>query len=197
MESFEPENDIPERRAPAAGGTDMESTLWEIDWSGMFTPTRSVVEMVLRGTIMYFVIVALLRLVVKRQTGGVGRTDILMIVLLAEIAGPGFTAGYVSVVEGTVLVATVLFWSYATEWLIHRFSRFERFFQPPPLLLIQNGRMLPRNMRTELVTKEELMTQLREKGIAEVTEVKEACMESDGMISVIKLDSANTPIQSE
>jgi len=197
MQSFGRENDIPQRRAQAAGTTDMESTLWEIDWSGMFTPTRSVVEMVLRGTIMYFVIVVLLRLVVKRQTGGVGRTDILVVVLLAEIAGPGFTAGYVSVVEGTVLVATVLFWSYAIEWLIHRFPRFERLFQPPPLLLIQNGRMLPRNMRTELVTKEELMTQLRENGIAEVTEVKEACMESDGMISVIKLDRANAPIQSE
>lgn len=197
MQFFGRENGIPECRAPTALSTDMESTLWEIDWSGMFTPTRSVVEMILRGTIMYFVIVALLRLVVKRQTGGVGRTDILMIVLLAEIAGPGFTAGYVSVVEGTVLVATVLFWSYAVEWFIHRFPKFERFFQPPALLLIKDGRMLPRNMRTELVTKEELMTQLREKGIAEISEVKEACMESDGMISVIKLDRANAPIQSE
>jgi len=33
-------------------------------------------------------------LVVKRQTGGVGRTDILVIGLIAEVAGPGFTANY-------------------------------------------------------------------------------------------------------
>ena len=154
----------------------------------MFVPTRSVLEMFLRGTTMYFVVVALLRLVVKRQTGGVGRTDILVIVLLAEIAGPGFTAAYVSVVEGTVLVATVLFWSYAIEWLIDRFPKFERFFQPPPLLLIENGRMLPKNMRSELITKDELMTHLREEGVAELSDVKEACMESDGMISIIKID---------
>jgi uncharacterized membrane protein YcaP (DUF421 family) len=170
----------------------MGSTLWEVDWSGMFVPTRSVLEMFLRGTTMYFVVVALLRLVVKRQTGGVGRTDILVIVLLAEIAGPGFTAAYVSVVEGTVLVATVLFWSYAIEWLIYRFPNFERFFQPPPLLLIENGRMLPKNMRSELITKDELMTQLREEGIAELSDVKEACMESDGMISIIKVDRSGT-----
>ena len=172
----------------------MGSTLWEVDWSGMFMPTRSVLEMFLRATAMYFVIVALLKFVVKRQTGGVGRTDILMIVLLAEVAGPGFTAAYVSVVEGAILVATVLFWSYALEWLIYRFPKFERFFQPPPLLLIENGRMLPRNMRSELITKDELLTKLREEGIAELSDVKEACLESDGMISVIKVHRSGATI---
>ena len=54
----------------------MEGALWTIDWAGMFTPTRSVLEMVVRATIMYFVIVLLLKVVVKRQTGGVGSTDL-------------------------------------------------------------------------------------------------------------------------
>ena len=164
----------------------MESALWTVDWESVFTPARSVLEMFIRATIMYFLIVALLKVVVKRQTGGVGRTDILVIVLIAEIAGPGFTADYVSVVEGAVLVATVLFWSYAIEYLTHRSPTFERFFLPPPLLLIENGRMLPRNMRTELITKEELMSHLREEGIRDLAEVKQACMEPDGMISFIR-----------
>jgi len=162
------------------------SLLWTVDWAGMFTPERSLLEMFLRATIMYFAIVILLKLVVKRQTGGVGRTDILVIVLIAEIAGPGFTADYVSVVEGAVLVATVLFWSYAIEWLTHRFPRFERIFAPPPVLLIDHGRILHRNLRAELVTKDELMTHLREEGIGDIAEVEQACMEPDGMISVIK-----------
>ena len=85
-------------------------------------------EMFVRATIMYFVIVALLKVVVKRQTGGVGRIVILVIVLIAESAGPGFTADYVSVVEGAVLVATMLFWSYSIEWLSNRFPRFNPFF---------------------------------------------------------------------
>ena len=82
----------------------------------------------------------------------------------------------------------MLFWSYAIEWSIYRFPRLERFFQPPPLLLIENGRMLPKNMRSELITKDELLTKLREDGVAELSDVEEACMESDGMISVIKVD---------
>ena len=89
-----------------------------------------------------------------------------------------------------MLVATVLFWSYAIEYLTRRFPAFERFFQPPPLLLIENGRMLPRNMRTELITKDELMTHLREEGIGDIAEVEQACIEPDGMISVIKKGKA-------
>lgn len=164
----------------------MEESLWDLRWAEMFLPRYSLLEMFLRGTIMYFVLVVLLKLVVKRQAGGVGRTDILVIVLLAEIAGPGFTAGYKSVVEGSTLVATVLFWSFAVEWLSYRFPRFERLFQPGSLPLILDGKILHRNLRAELVTREELMAQLRENGVADVCEVKEACMESDGMISVIK-----------
>ena len=46
--------------------------------------------------------------------------------------------------------------------------------------------MLPRNMRTELITKSELMTHLREEGIEHIADVEQACMEPDGMISVIR-----------
>jgi hypothetical protein len=59
----------------------------------------------------------LLRLVLKRQAGGIGTTDILVIVLLAEVAGNGFAAEDKSVVEGTVLVGTILFWSYMQRLL--------------------------------------------------------------------------------
>ena len=168
----------------------MENVLWNVDWAGIFTPERSLLEMFVRATIMYFVIVALLKLVVKRQTGGVGRTDILVIVLVAEIAGPGFTANYVSIVEGAVLVATLLFWSYVIEWLTNRFPKFERFIEPPALLLISDGKMLPRNMRKELITREELMTHLRQEGIGDIADVKQACIEPDGMISVIRKGDA-------
>lgn len=164
----------------------MNEALWPVDWGGMFIPTLSVLEMIVRATIMYFVVVALLKLVVKRQSGGIGPTDILVIVLIAEIAGPGFTADYTSIVEGAALVATVLFWSFAIEWLTHRVPLFQHYFQPAPLLLIKDGRMLPRNMRAELITKAELMTHLREEGVGAVAEVKQACMEPDGMISVIR-----------
>lgn len=160
-----------------------------IDWRGILVPELSLLEMVVRATIMYFVLVLLMRVISKRQVGGVGTTDILVVVLLAEVAGNGFTAGYKSVVEGTVLVSTVLLWSYILEWLAKRFPAFERFLYAPTVLLIENGKMLRKNMRSELVTDEELLSQLRLHGIDDCAKVKRACIELDGKISVIQMDT--------
>lgn len=166
----------------------MDDTLWTIDWHGIFTPTTSVLELVVRATIMYFVVFGLLRLVLKRQAGGIGTTDVLVVVLLAEVAGPGFAAEYKSVVEGAVLVGTILFWTYVLEWAGHQFPAFERILRAPTVVLIENGKILRQNMRAEFVTMEELMAQLREKGVEDCTQVKRACMEADGKISVIKAE---------
>jgi uncharacterized membrane protein YcaP (DUF421 family) len=149
--------------------------LLNIDWDAIFSPQHSLLELFLRGTIMYLVIFVLLRVVLRRQVGGIGTSDILVIVLVAEVAGKGITAEYKSVVEGAVLVATVLFWSYVIEWL-----------RDPKLKLIEDGRMLRRNMRAEFVTVEELMAQLREQGLEDCKGVKAAYMEADGHISIIK-----------
>ena len=164
----------------------MGDVLWTVDWEGLLRPERSLLEMILRGTIMYFVVVGLLRSAVKRQLGMTASTDVLVIVLLAEIAGPGFTANYASVVEGAVLVATVLFWSHVVEWLVYRFAEASRALDATPVMLIKDGRMLKDNMRAELVSRVELMAQLRKEGIDDISEVHEACMEADGMISIIK-----------
>lgn len=166
----------------------MGDVFWQIDWQGIFIPTISLIELVIRGTLMYFVLFGLLRLVLKRQAGGIGTTDVLVIVLLAEVAGKGFTVDYTSVVEGTVIIATVLFWSFVLEWAGHRYPAVERILRAQTLMLIQNGKMLRKNMRAELVTSEELMAQLREQGIEDCSQVKKAYMEADGKISVVKFD---------
>ena len=60
-----------------------------------------------------------------------------------------------------------------------------RFVHPPAVELVRNGRMLRENMRRELITVEELMSQLREQGIDALNRVKSARLEGDGQISVI------------
>ena len=165
----------------------MGEMFWSIDWHAIFSPENSLGELFVRATIMYFLIFGLLRVVLKRQAGGIGTTDVLVIVLLAEVAGNGFAAEYKSVVEGAVLVGTILFWSYVLDWAGYRFPAIERVLRAPTLVLVENGKIVRKNMKAELVTLEELMAQLREKGIEDCSQVKKACMEADGMISVIKM----------
>ena len=160
-----------------------------VDWDGVFTPSISLLELIIRATIMYFVLFGLLRVTLRRQTGRIGTTDVLVVVLLADVASNAFSAGYTSVVEGFVLVSTILFWSYMLERASHRFPMVERLLSPPRLVLIENGKMLRQNMRAELVTTEELMAQLRENGLEDCSRVKTASMEADGSISVIKMQA--------
>ena len=162
--------------------------LWKVDWAGIFEPKHALLELFLRGTILYLVIFVMLRLVVRRQVGGIGMTDVLVIVLIAEVVGNGISDNFQSIGESVVLVGTVLFWSTLIEWLQSRYPAFERLVRDPKLKLIENGRMLRKNMREEFVSVEELMAQLREQGLEDCRDVKAAYMEADGNISIIRRD---------
>jgi uncharacterized membrane protein YcaP (DUF421 family) len=162
--------------------------LWQVDWAGLYEPKHALLDVILRGTIMYFMIVVLMRLVVRRQMGGIGITDILVIVLIAEVTGNGISDNFQSIGESAVLVCTILFWSTLIEWLQSRSPAIERLLQDPKLKLVENGRMLRRNMRKEFVSVDELMAELREQGLEDCRDVKAAYMEANGNISVIRRD---------
>jgi uncharacterized membrane protein YcaP (DUF421 family) len=162
--------------------------LWRVDWAGLYEPKHALLDVFLRATIMYLMIFVLLRLVVRRQTGGIGITDILVIVLIAEVTGNGISDNFQSVGESAILVCTILFWSTLLEWLQSRYPSFERLVRYPKLKLIENGRMLRHNMRQEFVSVDELMAELREQGVEDCRVVKAAYMEANGHISVIRRD---------
>lgn len=155
-------------------------------WHDVFVPTHSMLEMFVRGSIMYLVIFALLRFVLKRQTGGLSTPDLLLVVLLADAAQNGMANEYRSVTEGIIVVCTIIFWNFAIDWLAFHFPTLKRLLQPAPLLLIKDGQVLRRHLRQELITMDELMSHLRQEGVTSPTEVKEAYVEPDGTISVKK-----------
>lgn len=170
-------------------------SLFYIDWKTAFIPSTSIAEIVLRGSVIYLGLFSILRLVLKRQSGEVGITDVLVVVLIADAAQNGMSNDYKSITEGLILVATIIFWSYFLDWVGYRFPHLQRFIHPPPLLLVKNGRLLRNNMRRELITQDELMNHLREQGVEDITKVKEAYLEGDGHISVItqELNNSKTP----
>lgn len=162
--------------------------LLNIDWAGIFLPETPLLEIFIRGSVMYLSLFLMLRVVLKREAGTVGITDLLIVVLLADAAQNGLAGGYRSITDGLLLVATLIFWSYTLNWLDYRFPRIQGLIHPPPLLLVENGRMLKRNMRKEFITEEELLSMLREQGVEDAQEVKKAFMEGDGKISLITRD---------
>lgn len=162
-----------------------------IDWQNLFAPTLSPVEVTVRGTVIYLLLFLILRFFLKRQSGVIGIADLLVIVLIADAAQNAMAGSYESVTDGVLLVATIVFWNYAIDWLGYRFPALRWLTRPPPLLLVEDGRILPGNMRQEMITREELMSQLRQQGVEDLAEVKRAFIEGDGRVSVIKRNGAD------
>ncbi|KAA3663597.1 MAG: DUF421 domain-containing protein [Chloroflexi bacterium] len=157
-----------------------------VDWQAVFVPSVPILETIVRGTVMYLVLFVILRITFKRiGSSSIGLGDVLMIALVAASAQNAMAREHVSVTDGILLVATIGFWSYTLDWLGHRVPRFQKFYYPPPLMLVKNGRLLPRNMRQELITEDELLTQMRRQGIEKIRRVREAYMEGDGSITFI------------
>lgn len=168
-----------------------------IDWAQLLIPEHSLLEIFVRGTFTYVGLFAILRFFLKRQSGVIGIADLLVIVLIADAAQNAMAAEYKSITEGALLVLTIVFWNYALDWLGYHFPVFQRFTRPPPLALIDDGRFLRRNMRQEMITIDELMSQLRQQGIEDPAKVKKAFIEGDGRISIICHDGGNVGGQND
>jgi uncharacterized membrane protein YcaP (DUF421 family) len=160
-------------------------TLLQVDWKAVFVPTVSLPEIVLRGTLVYLLLFFVLR-VLRREAGALGISDLLVVVLIADAAQNAMSSEYKSVTEGAVLVGTILAWDYALDWVGYKFPAFGRLLRPAPLPLVKDGRALRQNMRKELISMDELMSQLREQGVESLSEVRRCYLEGDGHVSVIK-----------
>lgn len=152
----------------------------------MLIPQSSILEMIVRGTVMYLGMFILLR-IFRRQAGSVSIADLLLIVIIADAAQNGMAGEAKSVTEALVLIVVIIFWDYLLDWLGFRSKVLQRVLEPQSLVLIRNGRLQRRNMDKEMITEEELLGQLRQQGVEHPGEVKECRLESNGEFSVIKV----------
>lgn len=157
----------------------------DVDWAALFASEVALLEIFIRGTVVYLVLFGLLRFTIKREAGTLGLTDLLVIVLLADAAQNAMSNGYRSITDGLVLILTIVGWSYMLDFLAFRYAFWRRVVRPPRIQLIADGRLLWRNLKKEKITEEELMSEIRNHGFEDLGSVQAAYIESDGMISVI------------
>jgi uncharacterized membrane protein YcaP (DUF421 family) len=157
-----------------------------VDWDAIFGLSGSPLDPVIRGTVMYLCLFLLFRVVIRRRVGAVGMSDILLIVIIADAAQSGLSGEAKSVTEALLVVGTIVTWNWIIDALNFYVPALRGILEPPPLLLVRDGRILHRHLRHEFVTEQELKEKLREKGVNDVREVARAYMESDGHVSVIK-----------
>jgi uncharacterized membrane protein YcaP (DUF421 family) len=159
--------------------------MFGVDWQSVFMPDTPVLEIVVRGTVMYLSLFFLLRFVLRREAGALGITDLLVIVLIADAAQNGMAGDYQSISDGLILVVTLVVWAYVLNWLSFNSPIFRKVIRPPRVLLVRDGRPIAEALEKEKISMDELMSEVRTHGIDDLRRVKRAYIESDGMISVI------------
>ena len=154
--------------------------------SSVFKMTMPIVELFIRGSVMFWFLVLVFRVVLRRDVGSMGMTDFLFVVLLGDAAQNGMIGDASSATDAVVLISTLVFWNVAIDWATWRWPSLEKLFAARRLTLVRNGKRNRRNMRREFISDAELMSKVREEGLEDLSKIKAMYLESDGEISLIR-----------
>src|SRR5678816_54212 len=108
----------------------------------LFAIHVSVIELMLRGTLVYWLLFLIFRFILRRDVGSIGIADILLLVIVADAAQNAMAGEYKTISEGMILIATIVGWNFLLDWLSYQFPVVDRFTTPRTLLLIRHGRPL-------------------------------------------------------
>jgi uncharacterized membrane protein YcaP (DUF421 family) len=163
----------------------------DVDLGRIFVIDTPILEIFIRGTLTYLVLFAILRVTLNRSSSSIGMTDLLVIVLIADAAQNAMAADYKSWTDGMLLVLTIVGWAYGLDWLAFRYpDTLGRWVNPKPRVLVRDGSKVTGNLDAELISDDELVAQLRLRGVTDLRDVRLATMEGNGEVSVITTDAA-------
>lgn len=164
-----------------------------VDWQALFAP-HAVVENVIRASAVYLLLFLLLRLLPNRKSGSLGPRDLVVVVLLASAVFRALMRDEASsITDAAIVVLTIVAWSVLLDLLEHRVPSLRPLLRSEAVELVRDGRIDQRSLRAAFMTEEELRSQLRLQGVADLALVERAYIEHDGQISVIRRESAAPP----
>ena len=143
----------------------------------------------LRASVIYVFLLVVVRMLGKRTVGSATAFDFMVALILSEVVDEPIY-GDVPLVQGMLVIAVVAGWHLVNSYLSYRSERVDRLTGGEPTILVRNGTMDRDGMRREHVNEEELWSLLRLQGIDDLRDVKEATLEPDGVLSVLKTDEA-------
>jgi uncharacterized membrane protein YcaP (DUF421 family) len=146
-----------------------------------------------RAAVVYFVLLAGMRVSGKREVGQFTLFDLVFVLLVANAVQPAITGKDSSLLGGLVIVLALLALNYAVGWLRIRSALVRRIVEPTSTVIARDGRWIEDAMRKELITKDEGEAALREHGVASVERTELVVLEADGSLSVLPREDHDLP----
>ena len=159
--------------------------LIDVDWAALFRPEMSLLEVLVRGVVVYAALCIFLRIILKRQAGKIALADLLVVSLISGVCRNPLIRDAYSIPDGIAVVVVVLSMSYSLDFLCYYVPRVHGLLHPPPVVLVRDGEIDKENLRRELMTESQLLSQLRHHGLETAAQAAKAILEGSGQLSVI------------
>jgi len=143
-------------------------------------------DLVFRAAAIFVVVYFVTRLVGRRELTSLEPFDLILLVVLGDLVQQGVTQSDNSVTGTVIVIGTLVLCISTLEWVTWRFPRLRSKIDGQPLVLIEHGRPIDRNLKRERLTIDELEAEARLQQISSLSDVRLAVLETNGQISFIE-----------
>jgi uncharacterized membrane protein YcaP (DUF421 family) len=142
-------------------------------------------DLVIRAAVVFFFVFLVTRVVGRRELSQLEPFDLILLVVVGDLVQQGVTQSDESVTGALIVISTIALLSVAVSWVSFRFKAVRVITEGEPIVLVQDGRPIERNLRRERITIEDIEEEARQSQITSVTDLRWAILEDDGRISCI------------
>ena len=147
-------------------------------------------DIVLRALFAFCFVFALTRLIGRRELSSLQPFDLLLLIVMGDLIQQGITQNDLSVTGLVLTVGVFGVLTLAASYLVWRFPRVRPILEPEPVILVEDGKVIEKNLRKERMTPEEVAAEARLQQIDSLEKVRWAVLESGGRISFIPKSSS-------
>jgi uncharacterized membrane protein YcaP (DUF421 family) len=147
-------------------------------------------DIVLRGIFVFFFLYVLMRIIGRRELGSLEPFDLILLIILGDAVQQGLTQDDYSLTGAMLAIGTIAVLQVSMSFLNFRFPGLRPLLDGEPVIVLQDGKPMERNMRRERVTMDDLTEAARKQGIGKLDDVAWGVMETSGEISFVKKSDA-------
>jgi uncharacterized membrane protein YcaP (DUF421 family) len=142
-------------------------------------------DLVIRAVVIFFFIFLITRVAGRRELSSLQPFDLILLVVLGDLVQQGITQSDESVTGTLIVISTIALLSVAVSWVSFRVPRTRAVTQGEPVVLLQDGRPIERNLRRERITVDDIEEEARGMQVRSLDDLEWAILEDDGHISCI------------
>ena len=143
-------------------------------------------DLVIRATVIFFAIWLVTRIIGRRELSTMQPFDVILLVVVGDLVGQSVMQSDFSLTGALIVLSTIGLLTVLLSYLSFRVPLLRPILEGEPLVLLQDGQPIMRNLRRERITIEELSASARLDQIGELSEVKFAVLETSGRISFVR-----------